>query len=525
MRAGLIVLALAACRPTTALDAPGGSSQPWLREGRQCMVCHERVTTVAGEDVSFGSLWRASVMANSARDPYWQASVRRELIDHPPARATIEDECSRCHMPMANERARAAGGKGRVFAELDDPLAIDGVACSLCHQISTARLGSASSFTGGFVIEPNGWPRIYGPFDVDPPQTSLMRSALGVVPVRGDHIRSSELCATCHTLYTTELDAASREVGHFPEQVPYLEWLQSDYRGKQSCQDCHMPSVAGPQPITSVAPKPHDHLARHDFRGANFFLLGMLDRHRNDLAVAAPAAALADVRVVTEGFLAQASARVAVTVARDGTTLTADVDVTNLTGHKLPTAYPSRRAWLHVLVRDVAGRTVFESGRLRPDGSIEGNDNDADGRTFEHHHLEIRSPDEVQIYEPILGTARGDVTTALLSTTQYLKDNRLLPAGFDKAHAHRDTAVHGEAEADGDFRDGGDRVRYVVALGDASGPFAVDAELLYQPIGFRWAHNLDAYRSAAEPRRFVSYYDEMASGTALRLAGASATAR
>ncbi len=51
-----------------------------------------------------------------------------------------------------------------------------------------------------------------------------------------------------------------------------------------------------------------------------------------------------------------------------------DVLVENLTGHKLPTAYPSRRVWLHVAIHDRNGLTVFESGALNPDGSIQGND-------------------------------------------------------------------------------------------------------------------------------------------------------
>ncbi|MCK7480375.1 MAG: hypothetical protein M0C28_26330 [Candidatus Moduliflexus flocculans] len=35
------------------------------------------------------------------------------------------------------------------------------------------------------------------------------------------------------------------------------------------------------------------------------------------------------------------------------------------------------------------------------------------------------------------------MTTVLLSASQYLKDNRILPAGFDKATAHGDIAVRG----------------------------------------------------------------------------------
>ena len=81
-----------------------------------CLACHNGLTTPAGEDVSIGVQWRASMMANSSRDPYWHAAVRRETIDHPEHAAAIEDECSICHMPMARTRAGALGLEGRVFA-------------------------------------------------------------------------------------------------------------------------------------------------------------------------------------------------------------------------------------------------------------------------------------------------------------------------------------------------------------------------------------------------------------------------
>ena len=74
-----------------------------------CLACHNGLTTPAGEDVSIGVQWRASMMANSSRDPYWHAAVRRETIDHPEHAAAIEDECSICHMPMARTRAGARG--------------------------------------------------------------------------------------------------------------------------------------------------------------------------------------------------------------------------------------------------------------------------------------------------------------------------------------------------------------------------------------------------------------------------------
>src|SRR5262249_52800176 len=150
-----------------------------------------------------------------------------------------------------------------------------------------------------------------------------------------------------------------------------------------------------------------------------------------------------------------------------------------------------------------------ESGAMTPDGRIQGNDNDADASKFEPHYREIRTVDEVQIYESVMVDPAGTVTTGLLRATSFVKDNRLLPDGFDKASAAADIAVRGPAADDADFAAGGDRVRYAPDVRAADGPFRIEAELCYQPIGYRWARNLETY-DAAEPRRFVSYYTSMA---------------
>ena len=181
------------------------------------MACHNGLTTPSGEDVSIGVSWRSSMMANSSRDPYWHAAVRRETLDHPEHAAAIEDECSICHMPMARTLAHAQGLEGRVFAKepgtttadtIERQLAADGVSCTVCHQISDEGLGTPESFVGGFVIQPpaaDGSPSMFGPFEVTDGHAALMRSATGVAPTEGAHIRSSELCATCHTLDHREL--------------------------------------------------------------------------------------------------------------------------------------------------------------------------------------------------------------------------------------------------------------------------------------------------------------------------------
>jgi len=192
--------------------------------------------------------------------------------------------------------------------------------------------------------------------------------------------------------------------------------------------------------------------------------------------------------------------------------------VRNLTGHKFPTGYPSRRAWLHVTVRS-GDALVFESGAVDGTGAIRGNDNDIDPRRYEPHYEQITQPDQVQIYEPVLGDRSGTPTTGLLTATQYLKDNRLLPRGFEKSTAPAEIAVYGLAANDADFSQSGDQVRYAVDV-PGGGPYTVRVELLYQSIGYRWANNLDGY-DAPEPKRFVSYYRSMSSTSPVLVATAT----
>lgn len=535
----MMAMALIGALFMTALARADDDDAPELfATGDQCLACHNGLTDRAGADVSIGAAWRPTAMAHAARDPYWQAGVRREVLERPGLQAVIENECAICHLPMAQHEQRAVGKQQPVFTVLAaaqggallrrDALAIDGVACAVCHQIENSKFGDRTSFNGGFAVAVPSATMVhvaYGPFDVDSGRQRIMQSAVGFKPGKSDHIQSAELCATCHTLFTHALGPNGEELGTLPEQVPYLEWKHSGYSGAQTCQDCHMPAVAGESPISSVLGQPRTPVLQHVFRGANFFLPGLLNQHRADLGVTTPAAELALARQHDVEHLQSSAANLGVQCgAISGGKLNAVVSVDNQAGHKLPTAYPSRRAWLHVEVRDGAGVTIFESGALTPDGAIAGNDNDRDAAVFEPHHQQIDSPEQVQIYESILGQPDGKVTTGLLAASQYLKDNRVLPAGFDKATAPADIAVRGNAAGDSDFDGGRDLVRYAVALGEATGPYEVKAELWYQPIGFRWAHNLAAY-DAVETRRLVEYYRGAAAVSATRIVSATASCK
>jgi hypothetical protein len=516
-----------------ALSAQDNATGPLFKTSDQCMACHNGLRTPEGEDVSIGASWRASMMANSSRDPYWQAAVRREVVDHPLASAAIEDECAMCHMPMSRMEARLSSAEGRVFDHLPiadkgdrlDRLAHDGVTCSLCHQITDRNLGAPASFTGGFTIMPpaSAEPRpMFGPFQVERGLSTIMRSATGFQPTEALHVKQSELCATCPTLITRARGPNGETIGELPEQMPFVEWKNSAFAEEErSCQSCHMPIVEHETPIASVLGAPRKGFARHTFIGGNFFMQRMLNRYRDELSVTAQGHEMDTSVAATIANLQRAAAQI--TIERAEMTngrLVVDVVAQNLTGHKLPTGYPSRRAWIHLTVRDRAGRALFESGAIEPTGAIAGNDHDADPLAVEPHYSEIRTEDQVQIYESVMGDSAGRPTTGLLSAVRYVKDNRLLPKGFDKSKANSWIAVVGEASSDADFSDSGDHVRYSIDSSGRDGPFQIEVELRFQVIGFRWAENLKLYQSE-ETSRFVRYYESMASSSSEVLVMAS----
>ena len=63
-----------------------------------------------------------------------------------------------------------------------------------------------------------------------------------------------------------------------------------------------------------------------------------------------------------------------------------------------------------------------------------------------------------------------------------------------------------------------------VDLSRAQRPCHVEAELWYQPIGFRWAQNL-RLQPSDEGSRFLRYYEAMADASAIVLARDSVTIR
>ena len=297
-------------------------------------------------------------------------------MENPTAIAAIEDKCSVCHMPTAHTMAVAAGAAPRIFSILDtaakDPdsvhLALDGVTCTVCHQIKPDNFGKRREFRRGFpdrcraITSGSGRP-VYGPYPVDTGRQRVMHSSTeNFLPTESLHIRQSEICATCHTLYTASLDKTGKVIGEFPEQMPYQEWRQSVYVNRESCQNCHMPEVEEAVPISATLGQPRSGVSQHVFVGGNAYMLRLMNKFRGDLGVVAEPQELEASALRTESFLKTQTAQLEIGPITSNGGRASSRCIHNLSGHKFPTAYPSRRAWLHVTVRDAAGRLVFESG-------------------------------------------------------------------------------------------------------------------------------------------------------------------
>ncbi len=490
-----------------------------------CGVCHDDLLDDNGEDVSIFSDWETSTMANAARDPYWRAKAAATAKNYPHLEHEVNDTCTRCHAPMANEASHRAGIEPKLFDDgFLDPAneffdhAMDGVSCTLCHQIEdTGSLGTIASMSGNFTIavrspEEKDTRPAYGQYA--DPEVAYMMVNSNFTPVYGAHMSESSVCGTCHDLKTPTVNNNGEIIpavieDRFPEQQTFTEWQNSDYRKggakDASCQTCHMPknptTVALASSGTDIR---RGNFSEHTFLGANTVMLDMFKNFREELGIEATGFQAAIER--NREFL-KTSADMAITGTRnEGNNIVATLQIKNDTGHKLPSGYPSRRVFVHFVVTDADGAIVFESGKMNPDGSIVGNDGDISYRQFEPHYNTITNEDQVLIFESIMGDVNGNVTHSLVEAARHLKDNRLTPEGFDKNIVSSDVAVVGEALLDNNFNAGLDIFEYKIPVA-TPGQYFIFADLIYQPLAYGHLEYLFRDTDVPEVDEFKTIYD------------------
>lgn len=494
-----------------AQDADGlplGYNNYFVASG-ECNGCHghdfqglANVDT-AGVDINPVDDWRSTMMANSARDPFWRAKVSHETLVNPDHAEVLEDKCTSCHAPMARFDKFYMGQGHYSIDELEmDSLALDGVSCAACHMIAEDSVGQL--FSGNFIYDTSkvsGVGNLYGPYT-----NVLTAPMLGFVsyePKFGEQIGDAGLCAGCHTLITNTADLDGNLTGdEFTEQATYHEWVNSIYNEDVTCQECHIPQTNQPVILSAnytflPGQRPY---GLHHMAGANTFMLRMLKDNITELGIPATETQFDSTIARTQRLLQDRTLELEL-VIEDRTPDTAFIalELENYAGHKFPSGYPARRAWVEMVITDNLGDTLFASGLLDEGYEIVGHD-----ATFEPHYDVIRQEDQVQIYELVMGDVNGDKTTVLERAKDPIKDNRLVPFGFTTTHFSYDTVKYGGAVLNDDNFNlddmgiegsGTDVVHYHVPMNGFTGTIHVNARVLYQSAPPLWMEEMFSYNS------------------------------
>ncbi len=491
-----------------------------------CNGCHghdptgHAMTTTGGRDVNVVDAWRSSIMANSAKDPFWRAKVSHEVLVNPAHQVQLEDKCTTCHAPMGHFEHHFTGQGPYSIAYMEqDDIALDGVSCVPCHMQKEEGIGNF--FSGHLQLDTAGRP-IYGPYATDSIFGAPMEAFVHYVPQYGPQILDAGLCAGCHTLLTETVDLSGNLTGdEFVEQATYHEWLNSQFNNEEhvetgiTCQGCHVPLLNDDVGVVISANyiflQPKSPFGEHHFAGANTMMLTMLRDNGDTLRVTATQDQFDTTIARSLRMLQQHTLMLETNVeARDADTAFINVKLTNLAGHKFPSGYPSRRAWVQLVVSNAAGDTLYNNGAPTADGDIAGHD-----PLWEPHYNRITAANQVQIYEMVMGDVAGNLTTVLERAKQPLKDNRLAPAGFSVNHITYDTTqIVGNALVDPDFNhdadgiegSGTDIVHYHVPMAGYTGWVNITATVWYQTAPPRFMADMFTHTSP-EIDLFQGMYD------------------
>ena len=185
-----------------------------------------------------------------------------------------------------------------------------------------------------------------------------------------------------------------------------------------------------PESDHSIARKDHhvqfreEGFRRHTFQGMNVFLLEIFRQFNDVLGVRLPdyETGVEGIHFAIDNYVQNAQKNTAtveiLNVETAGQTIAADVKVTNLTGHRLPSGVGFRRVWIEFLLVDStygrdriiwssgltngAGVIVGESGRVLPSEFFdEVGDGQRQQQAYQPHHRVISNPNQVQIYEEL----------------------------------------------------------------------------------------------------------------------------
>jgi tetratricopeptide (TPR) repeat protein len=329
--------------------------------------------------------WRESVHSNAFRAPWYLKNVNM-MIDEKGVQ--FSRHCEGCHNPVALFSGSLSQGmpKKRPFED-------EGVTCSTCHAMQSTDATGTGSYVMGYpavLVDESGAPVTRPVSDVEILSHLDRHSKAVMRPL----LQKPEFCAACHKAAIPQVLDDYKFLRAFSV---YDEWQGASF-SKQSplpfyrkdsvsvCQTCHMPRNAegGDDPGAKDGK-----FASHRWLGGNSLMAAYYkyDDQATKLAEflrngpdgkgvlnvdifglekeSAAATSSDDVLIAPLGLSHFATA--------PGETLIADVVIQNKgIGHSLvPEQRDFYESWVDFTFKDPSGKTLAESGFIKPDGDLD----------------------------------------------------------------------------------------------------------------------------------------------------------
>jgi hypothetical protein len=471
-----------------ALDYTPHGSQPGLSAELSpvevCVDCHRSLDPASAAFMPHSS-WGGSMMANALRDPLFWAAL--DVANHDAAtegQPGVGDYCLRCHTPRGwynghvvkdgfGGNTGAAGESGCKLSgnyAAKDRSANDyaGVDCHFCHRLmrdgpqgQANIIGNANTWVDD-ALSCDSTPGFFGPCRRGPyqyPVGSALEAPHGW-SYSSHHTRSA-LCGSCHDVTTPDTDQGplktlvlndGTNTGRpFPIERTYTEWNRSLFADAilrdgfgdppagnpvvattQECQNCHMRTSQDPLAKAcemNPSGSRSGSLPVHEFAGANAWVPGIIKNEYGSNLTQQPEdydRTITSARAMLGSSAALATTITAYTPATPSVagSITLQVAVTNLSGHKLPTGYSEgRRMWLNMQVRTAANALVAESGAY--DDATATLTEDVQARVYEVLQGIWNAPTQTCRVEEA-----GAKQFHFVLNNCVAKDNRIPPLGF-----------------------------------------------------------------------------------------------
>ncbi len=325
--------------------------------------------------------WRQALHSNSFRSPFYRTSVN--LLVHEKGIAFTR-HCDSCHNPIS-----VVTGSLNPGATGDRSFDNDGVTCTVCHSIQSVdnRAGNGSYVLAvpSVMVDEHG-NRIPG---IVPDEDILMHLDRHSKAVMQPFYKSPEFCLVCHK---ANLPVMLNDYKWIRAFTTYDEWQTSKFSKQNplvfytadyvSCQNCHMKRAA----VTMREPgAKNGTFASHRWLAGNTavpFYYGFNEQLEKTIAFLKTGNYLnVDIfglKTGTSGIPSDDAPLIAPLgsvpfhiAPRDTVEVYVVIQSKNI-GHSLiPEVRDLYEAWVNFTVTDSAGHTLYQSGYLKPDGTLD----------------------------------------------------------------------------------------------------------------------------------------------------------